>query len=284
MTWLPSDISDDFTGNDGDALNTLLWGVPYTRFSTTNYGAKIVGNAGRIYLTGVAASGGDTSTVDSLFTISGDFDIQIDFLNLVHLNHVAAGFSLAANLGSGDSFFIKAHYYSGNKFFIRFVAGGTSYDTEPTRTNAYGKFRLSRVGSICSVQYIDGSGSTWSTAVTHSLDTTDATITLEYYDYNSGSEVRCDFDNFTVNSADSIIVPSNQIMLHSSGGVILDGTSLYDIIRDITLNSSGGLILSGNSILEADWIRFVLDNVKITQQDSIYSVTQKVSKFIATLL
>ena len=70
----------------------------------------------------------------------------------------------------------------------------------------------------------------------------------------------------------------------STGGIILSGTSLYNIIRDITLNSYGGIILSGNSILEADWIRFVLDNVKITQQDSIYSVTQKASKFIATLL
>lgn len=81
-------------------------------------------------------------------------------------------------------------------------------------------------------------------------------------------------------AAPTIALPTG--VCTSVGGIILGGVSLLDIIINITLNSFGGIILSGNSTLKADWIRFVLDNVKITPQDTKYTATQKISKFIAS--
>jgi hypothetical protein len=196
---------DDFTGTNGDPLNTEVWSDPYTNHSTTNFGAEIQDNAGRLYLTGVASAGSDSCAVDSKFSISGDFDIQIDFLNLVHNNHLAAGFQFGFEMDDGDYVFIKPQYYSGGSFLVRFYDGSVD-DNTYGRSNNYGQLRITRTGTTVNTYTVDGGPASWTLRKSGTLSSDDGHIVLFLYDYNAGSEIRCDFDNFLINSG-TIIAP-----------------------------------------------------------------------------
>ena len=196
-------VYDTFDGTDGDPPNTGFWTPAYTQHSTVDYGAELNSNALRMYLTGVAAAGSDTCKIDSKFRLSGDFDIQVEFKNLVHLNHVSAGFEIGIRFDNGYYALIKPQYNSGDQFFERFYTGSSS-DATYSRTNDYGKLRISRTGSTITTYTIDGSGSTWTQRRSVSVSSAECLVGFTLFDYNSGSEISCEADNFTINSCDSI--------------------------------------------------------------------------------
>jgi hypothetical protein len=202
FTELKYPADDDFTGADDDPLNIIKWGDPFTLHSTTNFGADIQNNMAHFYFTGVSGAGGDGVNVNSNFMLTGDFDIQIDFSNLVHLFHNAAGFELEVHFGpdpGDDHVLIKCQYFGAVNWLLRYHDEGNTYDTTPARTNDYGKMKITRTGSTVYLWYADGSGD-FVSGGSRDMNSDDCFLRLGGYDWNSGAELSIDFDNFVINS------------------------------------------------------------------------------------
>ena len=236
--------SDDFSGADGDDLNPNRWTAITTDYSPTAYDVKISASAARFTLTGSNNAGGDNAYIDSKFKISGDFDIQCDYKNLVTNNNFAAGMAIEIHFDNGYFVFIKPQYQGGNNYLRRFSTGSPDDDTYG-RTNDYGRLRITRSGSTVSVYYDNANSGSWSSAGSKTMTTDDCFVRFLMYDYNAGDNNRCDIDNFIVNSG-TVICPSVSSSSSSSSSS-LSSSSSSSSLSSSSSSSSSSLSSSSSS-------------------------------------
>lgn len=190
LTYDEEDVEDRFRGDDDDPPNPDLW--------RQIDAATIQSNKLDLDATSLDAY------VESLFNLSGDFEVQIDFSNVSAgtVNYQGVGIQLIQD--SNNLVYVRAGYKSGVYFISNTMTGG-SWDTEgnAARTNDWGKLKILRSGSNITVQKQDGSGS-WGDLIT-SRACWSGDVKIQLRAWRVSSAVTGEIDNFFVNSADDII-------------------------------------------------------------------------------
>jgi hypothetical protein len=190
-----AESGDTFTGTDGDLPDKSLWRI-------TTGTPDIQSNSLRLTFHG-------TSTDDrvlSTYEIDGDFDVQVDF----SLSSVPAttgwGSALLIYAGSGDYLFVYRGYSGGHNYYKELTVGSSTVQNLSTSTSdTSGKFRAVRSGSNIYGYYWNGSGWTEIGSVYSSGWTGSVYVGVQNFEWTGNpSGFYCDFDNFTVNSADKI--------------------------------------------------------------------------------
>lgn len=188
-------VWDDFTGNDNDPANPLLWDELET-------GTTFDIQSNQLQATHSAAQ---TVSRRSRAKLSGDFDIEIDFdivtgpsTNVWAFQFLVTTSTATAN----DLALIDRRYNSGGQFLATIKYGGSSADTNTSTSVTSGKFRIVRSGTTATVYYDSGSG--WTSLLSQgSFTTADLYILLRSVT-TSSMTFEGAFDNLTINSCDSI--------------------------------------------------------------------------------
>lgn len=199
--------SDTFTGNNGDAPNSIKW----TESDVGNY-LDIQSNKLNFSYDGDALSG---SYIISNFYFAGDFDIQIDF-DVTILEQPDAGISYCPEMrirNSDDSVNARIVRYHNNAGVNQYYAQGstTGWDgSTPTAEDA-AKIRFVRSGSTLTGYVWDpdhGGGARWEWDDNAAGKIFDETFDMNVYikvffnhpNTTAASEVTGNVDNFTINS------------------------------------------------------------------------------------
>ena len=188
---------DDFTGTNGEPLNINYW------FDQELGSSWLIQNNKAT----VNHSGATESMSDSVFTLSGDYDIQIDFetdslppdaiVRFITLSEDREFYEIIGVQDQGGGIVFQIIYKTNNVWDF-----GIS---NVVRTNTYGKLRIIRSGSNISVHYQDGV-SGWSEAYSKTQDTAARLIRFHAKTYNPGDSLVATFDNFLINSG-TLITP-----------------------------------------------------------------------------
>lgn len=199
----PDYCSDSFDGNNGDLCNPKLWEI------TPGTGKLITIQNNALRLEGVDVSS-DYSKVTSTFAVDGDFSVEIDFKNLIDNNEYQF-WNFRVDAG-GMYGYISTGYYVGNKFETRIgpdIPNDNNY-VSASRLNTYGKIKLERIGATLNCYYADGDGGyiLFNTHSSFSIDS--AKFGITYWSNNAVGN-SCDFDNFIINSADSIYIDDKNL-------------------------------------------------------------------------
>ena len=193
-------FDDDFTGTNGDPPNSNIW--------------SIVGDSADVFIqdnqlrTQVAGTSEDNG-VASLFKISGDFSLQVDF-------------DMVTGYGSGTdhSFFITVQhvgetFYNSMRIYLnsfseylfriqRWVNGGYGSYTGPGQQSS-GSFKLSRSGTLWQPALDLGSGYV-NIAGPQGIGSDDVEISLVNSVWGSVADCKVDFDNFTITEGTTSLI------------------------------------------------------------------------------
>ncbi len=183
---------DDFTGEDGDLPNPVLWNLTTGNTITTTQ--EILNNQLHVAQTFVIGAPTDTTTVTSKYKLSGDFDVEVEI-----------GLNIDANNASTYVWLYAASRWIGINYASTLKRWTSSIDTwtSVTRASTYGKVRMVRTGSSMWSYYKDGDDNSWIELQSGtSQATTDTAVVLQIYcDGGSGTGlVDAWFDNFKINS------------------------------------------------------------------------------------
>ena len=180
---------DDFTGTDSDPPNTTLWRLPIT--------ASILSNKLRI-----TNSSLKTGEVISKFILSGDFDVQIDYTNIVYPN--IAGWSASfqcVNLVNSKIVQNTRRYDSGQKYHAEYNDGSWHTIASVATSDISGKLRLVRSGNSVTCYYYNSGWISLGSYTSFGSEATYFILNMAYYSpYTAGT---VDYDNFIINSADA---------------------------------------------------------------------------------
>jgi mannan endo-1,4-beta-mannosidase len=185
------DPNDNF---DGTVLNTAKWQVQVD-------GGGNVNQDGRLIFSTFDSSAFSTAGVSSTWSLSGDFDIQVDYEigagwrvpSNDHLDGAVLGVSIA-----GADYHLT-HILSINQDGIYAWSGGASSLTGNTpSTAASGKYRLVRKGTDLTMFYDEGNG--WQEVDHVNVPSDKATVYLRITSVNASQAFTTYFDNFKVNS------------------------------------------------------------------------------------
>ncbi|MHC4644028.1 MAG: hypothetical protein ACYTBJ_00905 [Planctomycetota bacterium] len=193
----PNDVSDDFTGSNGDVFNKALW-----RWSDANEEDDWRIQSNKLY---VDISGNVDSTILANYKMAGDFDIQLDFDSLSITDSGGGNESIRlfvtdADTGAVNAGYISANYNSGNKFAWNFKVGGAWVGiAEASRSNNNGKFRVVRAGSVLHTYYRDGSSEVWTFGGSDTIGTDDLMVKI-LADSGTGGSISANVDNYVVNA------------------------------------------------------------------------------------
>jgi hypothetical protein len=212
---------DDFTGTNGDPLSTTVWTDQAAGFEWL-----IQSNKANVNIT----TGSDSEAKSiSTFSLTGDFDIQIDFDSLVFTNsgflrlYVFNG-DLSDGAYIGTAFDSSVHSFNGNTK-VDNVWGSSS---SPARTNDNGGIRIVRSSANITLKTKDGGG-VYTDVFTRSVTTDDVVVWLQAKTgAAAGDRVSGNFDNFLINSG-TVVAPSvdyTKLLLHMDG--VDNGTVFTD--------------------------------------------------------
>lgn len=185
---------DPFDGADGSSPNALLW-KDYISGSPTPAGTRSIQN-NKLALT---ISGSSTSTiavgVQSLFTLGGDFDINVDITNpsgstLQRYTRVNAG-----GIFTG----VYTNQFNSNRLGWWWPSFG-----DMANPGVY-SLRLRRIGSTGYAYYRTSPSGGWSQFHSGAVSTADAKVTLFTALYNVSGSTGSTFDNFTISSVDTFL-------------------------------------------------------------------------------
>lgn len=208
---------DDFTGWDGDEPNTTLW---YKDDSAPNSYMEIEGNR-------LKQVHDINDTVDQLyysyFTISGDFDIQMDYelvADLTTNSWWGGGIRVYPQDSSGYWAFMQRGYSTTKHHRFRYNGDGGNSFTDSVTTLTSGTCRLTRSGSYLSGYYRAIGDTSWTqVGVATDWSAIDIKVALNSVKNFSSTVMTIYADNFTVNSG---IVHADQtrkrIAIFSGGG------------------------------------------------------------------
>ncbi len=196
----PLSIDDDFTGDDGDAPNELLWEIDNQ--SCVNGTCEILNNKIRVIVP-ISAADEYVNVLNNRFIV-GDFDIQVDYDEISN-DQPSSSASYPARIiiymSSGEIVAVGTMFDSGD----RRMWCVSTLDASFTSTNFYsaGKLRIIRSSGEFTVYYWSGSQWEWdgNTSGKTLLGTDDSSMYASCTvraDFDSGAIT--DFDNFQVNS------------------------------------------------------------------------------------
>lgn len=193
----PIVTGDDFTGSDNDDLDTNLWQAYTGGYAEWDIQSEKANAA-------IASSDTDPARQSiSLFTLSGDFDIQFDYD--ITTGPATDSWSInfkATQWNNYNHFRVRRAYTSGHKYTTRArVADVNGTEDSESTTDTSGKMRMTRVGNVFHGYY--WTGSAWdeiSTGETISGCDTDLHIMMEAEQSVSDPAIDVNFDNFVINS------------------------------------------------------------------------------------
>jgi hypothetical protein len=194
--------NDDFTGDDGDPLNTDRWAA--------NTGITIQSNAA------YATVDGEVKYVRSAFVLPGDFDIQVDYNVLAGPGSDYWYLHLIAAAAGGDDpnddlhFQVRRKYNSGHYYAkVSKDVGGWNSETNEATADTSGTLRITRVGNEFTA--FAWTGGTWdpigSPETVIDLDAKKMEPAFRWFSGSGNPTMTATFDNFVVNSG-SIEWPS----------------------------------------------------------------------------
>lgn len=188
-----AEASDEFTGSNGDPPDPGKWtidaGDPEIQGNKLRHSVSSTANAERML---------------TRFVVQGDFDIQVDFDLITYPASNGYNFAIQARTADDERVSMGTGYDVDHRRYIsqEFV---TSWSTvqETTTADTSGKLRLVRSGST--LTFYTWNGASWDSRGTSTvLGTDDVSLWLVSATWNNNPTATCDFDNFTINSADYI--------------------------------------------------------------------------------
>ena len=203
-------IYDPFTGEDGDDPLKALW------TKTVELGTDYLFiNSNTLNFHSPGDGSNHKNNLISNFTISGDFDIQID---VTFLEEIVPSTSTSY---SADLRTLKASdpTYAGRVGLMgcvltpasptkRFRASGaTSSDQFVSRSSAPTKLRLTRIGSNTKAFYWKDDQWQWdgdTNGIVVSTSVTESVVVQLYFEQEPDGEIDSQLDNFQINSCDQI--------------------------------------------------------------------------------
>jgi len=233
--------SESFTGPNYSQPSGLSWKRTSHSATCPSY---ILNN--KLFMSVVTPPSSNYNCYSSNFALVGDFDIQIDFSDLVTASvwysYAGPEFVLSA-IDSNSSSYLKAEIYApGNLYFISgsSLNGADQSYTRATRYNNYGSFRYKRIGSSLERYYRDGSGD-WVHLRTTTFSESPLIVGIAQY---CPIVMSNNYDNFIINSG----------TLQDTRGPILNNTFCFTLGRDV--NTPANLSLPGN--LDNTWNTYAL--------------------------
>ncbi len=219
------DVDDDFTGDDGDPPNSTLWN-PGTDNGSTRL-CRI--NSNRLRLATVNVTG--YQAISSVFHISGDFDIQVDWEMMVDPGSESTeNYILAADPSDATRWFRIGYQPKSNGWKRGYQAGGSAVyslgTTETINISDPRKLRLVRTGSTIQGYRWTAAGAWAAEQTAISVTSNDVVISIANHSWADSPTSTVDFDNFTVNSG-TVVWPEG-----TSGADIV----LYDIEEDTIID------------------------------------------------
>jgi hypothetical protein len=197
--YLPDEIKDDFTGNDGDAPDVMKW-------TETDPDNVMSIQSNKLHFDG-EGSGNNISMMLSKFELSGNFDVQVDF-DLITWDHptTAPNYVYIRLIDGGTyTYLARQDPEGGTEDRIRLYGnGGTNEIWNWSGTS--GKFRFQKTSGGIYAYVWTGSqwewnGNTSGKAISESY--TNAKVFF-LFEQETGGDVEATLDNFQINSADSI--------------------------------------------------------------------------------
>ena len=185
------DVNDDFTGTDSDDPNINLW---------KNSGGFLVSN--KVRFTGTSAK-----NCESIFKVSGDFDIQVDMNAVIAPSTATWEMYFRCRDDSGVGAIIGKKYDASQGHRINnFALPGWTQTATYSSTVTELKLRFVRVGTTLTGYYDIGAGWVSHGSATVSLDKINVAFACNAW--GTPPTYAADFDNFIVNSG-TIVWPEN---------------------------------------------------------------------------
>ena len=204
--------NDDF---DDNSLDSSLW-------STRIYGeATIQEQDGKVKTSLSGTAGTNYVLLNSKFCLMGDFDIQIDFLNLslpdISLTFIR-GFNVFVN--NKNFAYLERRYDGSHRYYGAIQVEGNETYGAVNASDTSGKFRAKRTDSTLTFYYWDGSS--WQ-QIHQRTDFPKGLVviqTCEIYT-NNGATASVFWDNFTINSGTIVKAISGDLRFTKSDGTTL---------------------------------------------------------------
>lgn len=227
--------NDSFQGPDYSQPSSLLW-TGHVPPSNVLYRGYILNNKLYMYTEGIS-SGTTTLGYIYLYYLEGDFDVQVDFSGFYTENtSSSAGYGACLNiveLNNSNDAFIRAISYYGAKYVAN-IKYNNSYKGAVyiTRNNNYGKFRITRLGNLLQIYYIDGTGG-WVLIMEGNYSTAPVRLYLQLFTSTYTTYVY--FSNFAINNYYNLIdtkgeLKSNSLTLSSKVPNSLSVNQSYEYI------------------------------------------------------
>ena len=198
-------LLDTFTGADGEYPDADRW------LTTELSGFNLTKQNNKLYYSASSVPSDSYSFIRSIYTVSGDFDIQVDFDSYTASSYNNIGVELMAQhldtVNGNDLMYIKAGYYAGDAFIWNSMVNGSWVgQSYASRNYSYGKLRLVRSGSTITAKTSAGGGD-WITRVSRTVCSDNVNITLGIWAPAGAYNVSCNLDNLTVNTG-TIVWPA----------------------------------------------------------------------------
>jgi len=195
---------DDFAGTNGDPPNTEVW-----EEITNTYGdGAIYSNTMRFYADGVSQPAQSIMEFHSKFTVSGDFDIQID-LNPVTINSdPIIGSFMIDTVPSSNQTWLGYSYNSTFSQYKFWVDGPNTAWSPVVESKINTKLRFVRVGSEIRAMYWNGAAWEWNgSSYLVTGETFTDPIIIGFFSRTEANQILdSNFDNFLINSG-TLITP-----------------------------------------------------------------------------
>lgn len=148
-----SNIDDDFTGDDGDPVDSNLWDISGIRIN----GDPVINN-NRVRIS-IQSGIKDSSQLKTKYSVSGDFDVRVDWNLIGTVSSDSIYTRLGGYADNGHSFSFYYQRTGGAWGFSSQTYEGSSYVSEATTAVTYTstKLRLTRVGNLWTSYYWNGS-------------------------------------------------------------------------------------------------------------------------------
>jgi len=197
----PENVDYDFIGNDGDSPNEFLWfnlGDGRILNNKLNVNTGVVNNVGTL-----------TTSMETKYQISGDFDFEVNFNDITATGESSIYFSFIDYVSDSRFHLIRDLNRVAEEDF-RVVSSAIDYSdyttVKSTDSTTNFKLRMVRTGTVLKSYYDNGSGWEWignTDGYTHPRSSSgDINLIIglgRYSDVDSG-ELICDTDNFKLNS------------------------------------------------------------------------------------
>lgn len=270
--WKLNDLSLDDNFND-NSINTNRWNS-----FADNAGFTVSESNNKINLAQVSGTSNWTgSGLASDYKMSGDFDIQVSYSNLVKSNPVPSdgGLYLAlynndSNMWADETIIVRRNYNTNNQYDGGFRIDGVwqSVLSQSSGGATSGDLRIARTGNTVNLYYRNNPTDVWTSlnTMTNTQLGQDMTMKIMQTTYNGVTGNSCSFDNFNVINGEKVISAvgsstgtiygATQTTSQTGYGTALNfnGTSDYIKVNDSNSLSFGNSI-SDTPLTFSAWIK-----------------------------